>query len=261
MDLELDGKRALVTGASSGIGAAIAERLAREGARVAVHGRDEARTGEVAGRIGGVPAVGDLASAEQADAVARRAIDALGGVDILVNNAGIFDPTAFEETDDASWARHFEVNVMSGVRLSRSLMAAMRDAGWGRIVFVSSESGLNIPGEMVHYGVSKASQIALAGGLAKVLAGTGVTVNSVLPGPTWTEGAAGFVNKIAEQQGKDGAAVRERFVTEHRPTSLTGRFSRPEEIADAVAYLVSPLAGSTTGSSLRVEGGIVNSPF
>lgn len=264
MDMKLDGKVAIVTGSTAGIGRAIAAALAAEGATVVVNGRDPAKVEATArelsaaggGAVHGVAA--GLDSAEGVDALIRGA-EAVGPVDILVNNVGIFEPKPFEEIPDADWQRFFDVNVMSGVRCSRALMGGMRDRGWGRILFISSESGINIPEEMVHYGMTKTAQLAVSRGLAKALAGTGVTVNCLLPGPTWTEGVATFVERMAEQRGTTAEAMKAEFVPMVRPSSLIRRFATPEEVASHAVYLCSPLASATSGAAHRVEGGIVDS--
>ena len=260
MDLQLRGKRALVTGSTAGIGLAIAIDLAREGATVVVNGRTQGRVdaalahirGEVReARVEGVAA--DLGSAAGAQAVTVRTSD----TDILVNNVGIFESVPFEQIDDASWLRLFETNVLSGVRLSRHYFQRMLRQGWGRIIFISSESALQIPSEMIHYGVTKTAQLALARGLAELTAGTQVTVNSVLAGPTRSEGVGAFVEGLARQQRKDAAQVEREFFRHMRPSSLLQRFAEPAEVAHLVAFLASPLASGTNGAALRVDGGVV----
>jgi NAD(P)-dependent dehydrogenase (short-subunit alcohol dehydrogenase family) len=261
MDLELDGKRALVTGSTAGIGAAIAKALAREGARVIVNGRSPADVEKAVATLkaesGGevIGFAGDLGTAQPIEDLVRRHPE----VDILVNNMGIFEPKPFEDIPDADWMRFFEVNVMSGVRLSRAYLPAMRRANWGRIIFISSESGVQIPAEMIHYGVTKTAQIAVARGLAETLAGTGVTVNSVLPGPTKSRGVTDFVAALGT--GASFEAAETEFFRKVRPTSLLKRFETPEEIASFVAYVASPLASGITGAALRVDGGVVKSAF
>jgi NAD(P)-dependent dehydrogenase (short-subunit alcohol dehydrogenase family) len=263
MDLQLKGRLALVSGSTAGIGYAIAEALAREGARVIVNGRTapavdkavaaiKAATG---GEAEGFP--GDLSDAATAEALAARH----PGVEILVNNLGIFEPKPFEEIPDADWLRFFSVNVLSGVRLARLFLPAMKRADWGRIIFISSESGVQIPAEMIHYGVTKTAQIAVARGLAESLAGTGITVNSVLPGPTSSRGVGEFVESLGAAQGKSYAEVEQEFFAHVRPTSLIKRFATPEEVASLVAYVASPLASATTGAALRVDGGVIKSVF
>jgi NAD(P)-dependent dehydrogenase (short-subunit alcohol dehydrogenase family) len=260
MDFGLKGKRALVTGSTAGIGLAIAKALAAEGAHVIVNGRTEARVAhavetlrhEIAGAaVEGV--TGDLGTAQGCEALIAQ----LPEVDILVNNLGIFEPKPFEQIPDEDWLRFFEVNVLSGIRLSRHYMAGMRSRNWGRIVFISSESGLQIPTEMIHYGMTKTAQIAVARGLAETLAGTGVTVNSVLPGPTASEGVGEFVAQLAAGQGVDVATVEREFFSTARPTSLIQRFATTEEVAAMVAYLCSTQASATTGAAMRVDGGVV----
>jgi NAD(P)-dependent dehydrogenase (short-subunit alcohol dehydrogenase family) len=262
MDLQLTGKRALVTGSTSGIGFAIARELAAEGAQVLINGRDAERlkTALVCLRAA-VPAAhteglqADLASAEGC----QQLLDAAGDVDILVNNLGIFEPKPFAQISDADWLRFFEVNVMSGVRLARGQLAGMKQRGWGRIVFISSESGICPPGDMVHYGMSKSAQLSVSRGLAENCTGTGVTVNAVLPGPTRTEGVGAFFAQLAREAGQTLAEAETDFFTHARPTSLLQRFIEPAEVAALVAYVCSPRAAATNGAALRVDGGVVRS--
>jgi NAD(P)-dependent dehydrogenase (short-subunit alcohol dehydrogenase family) len=260
MNLDLHGRLALVTGSTAGIGRAVADGLAAAGAAVIVNGRSQARVDEavraVRAAVPGATVHGvaaDLGTAEGAAAI----VDAHPSVDILVNNVGIFAPVPFEAIPDEAWTAFFETNVMSGVRLSRAYLAGMRERDWGRVVFVSSESALHIPTEMIHYGVTKTAQIALARGLAETLAGTGVTVNSVLPGPTSSEGVGTFVRQMAEQQQIEIAEMERRFFQTARPTSLLRRFITPKEVANMVVYVCSPAASATTGAALRVDGGVV----
>jgi NAD(P)-dependent dehydrogenase (short-subunit alcohol dehydrogenase family) len=263
MNLELNGKLALVTGSTAGIGHAIAAALVREGASVIVNGRtqkavDRAVAEFVAmggGRVEGF--AGDLGTAEAAAAVAKRFPD----VEILVNNLGIFEPKPFEEIPDEDWRRFFDANVLSGVRLARLYLPSMRRRNWGRIIFISSESGLQIPAEMVHYGVTKAAQIAVARGIAESVAGTGITVNSVLPGPTKSRGIVDFVAALPGSEGKSFAKFETEFFEKVRPTSLIKRFATPEEVATMVAYVASPLSSATNGAALRVDGGVVKSAY
>jgi NAD(P)-dependent dehydrogenase (short-subunit alcohol dehydrogenase family) len=260
MDLEIRGRTALVTGSTGGIGYAIAAALAEEGARVIVNGRtgervdravDRLRAAQPAASVSGVAA--DLGSA----AGARAVVSAIDRIDILVNNVGIFEPKAFGDIRDEDWFHIFETNVMSGVRLSRAYLPAMVAQQWGRIVFISSESGLQIPAEMIHYGVTKTAQLALARGLAESVPASGVTVNAVLPGPTRSEGVAGFVDRLARDQRTDPAAVEAEFFRSMRPSSLLKRFATPEEVASMVVYVCSARASATTGAALRVDGGVV----
>ena len=263
MDLKLEGKLALVSGSTAGIGYAIARTLAQEGARVIVNGRTQAAVDNAVDRIrsdtgGSVDGyAGDLSRAEAAEEVVRRH----AGIEILVNNLGIFEPKAFEDISDADWLRFFEANVLSGVRLARLVLPAMKRANWGRIVFISSESAVQIPTEMVHYGMSKTAQLAVSRGLAESVAGTGITVNSVLPGPTKSRGVGDFVQDMARADGKTFEQVESEFFEHVRPTSLIKRFGTPQEVASLVAYVVSPLASATTGAALRVDGGVVKSAF
>ena len=260
MDLGLAGKRAIVTGSTAGIGFATAEVLAREGAHVVLNGRTqkridaalaELRKAVPSAKLEGVAA--DLATAEGCAQLIRSVPDA----DVLVNNMGIFEPKAFEEISDADWLRFFEANVLSGVRLSRHYIKGMRARNFGRVVFVSSESGVQIPTEMIHYGVTKTAQIAVARGLAETLFGTNVTVNSVLPGPTSSEGVAGFVAQLAASQGKDLATVEREFFQQARPSSVIQRFATTEEVASMIAYVCSTAASATTGAAVRVDGGVI----
>jgi NAD(P)-dependent dehydrogenase (short-subunit alcohol dehydrogenase family) len=260
MDLQLVGKRAVVSGSTAGIGYAIAAALAREGAVVVINGRTPSRVDQAVRRIraehAGATVEGvacDLGSRAGAD----KLFDAVPDADILVNSLGIFEPKSFADIPDEDWLRFFEVNVLSGVRLSRHYLPGMVARNWGRVVFISSESAVQIPVEMIHYGVTKTAQVALARGLAESVAGTGVTVNSVLPGPTASEGVSTFVADMARARGVDAATVEREFFQTVRPSSLIKRFADPDEVAAMVAYVCSGLAAATTGAALRVDGGVV----
>ncbi len=263
MDLQLKGKLALVSGSTAGIGFAIAEALAHEGARVILNGRTQSAVDEAIRRItprnDGVVLgfAGDLTDARAAEDCATRYPD----VEILINNLGIFEAKPFEEISDADWVRFFEANVLSGVRLARLYLPAMRRADWGRIIFISSESAVQIPAEMIHYGMTKTAQLAVSRGLAETVAGTGITVNSVLPGPTKSRGVGEFVESMAKAGGKSFEAVETEFFETVRPTSLIKRFASPAEVAALVAFVASPLASATTGAALRVDGGVIKSAF
>ena len=263
MDLQLKSKTALVTGSTAGIGNAIATSLAREGASVIVSGRQANAVADAVDEIKNSTGsqvsgfAGDLSEA----AVAEQLFAQHPTVDILVNNLGIFEVRAFEEIRDEDWRRFFDVNVLSGARLSRLYLPGMRQRNWGRIIFISSESGLQIPSEMIHYGMTKAAQIAVARGLAETTAGTGITVNSVLPGPTRSRGVGDFVTSMAKQSGKSAQAVEKDFFKTARPTSLLQRFATPEEVAALVTYVASPVSAATNGAALRVDGGVVKSAF
>jgi len=262
MNYHLDHKLCLVTGSTAGIGFAIAEALAGEGAKVIINGRTDDRVAEAINKIHAKHPkakleafAGDLSKAEEVDEVYER----FPVVDVLVNNLGMYEPKVFEKITDDDWHAIIETNFFSGVRLSRAYLPIMLNHNWGRIIFISSESAVQIPKEMIHYGVTKTMQIALARGLAETTAGTGVTVNSVLPGPTRSEGVEGFVKNMAKEQGKSAAQVEKEFFTNVRPSSLIQRFATNEEVANLVAYVASPLSSATNGAALRVDGGVVKS--
>jgi len=260
MDLQLKGKRALVTGSTAGIGFAIASALAAEGVIVIVNGRTKKRVDDALAKLRSSGAevhglTADLGTAEGT----RQAVATFPDVDILVNNLGIFEPKAFEQIPDEDWLRFFEVNVLSGVRLSRHHLPRMKQRNWGRIIFISSESGLQIPAEMVHYGMTKTAQLAVARGIAETTAGTGVTVNSVLPGPTASEGVNDFVTSLAASRNLTRAQQEKEFFETGRPSSLLKRFETPEEIASVVAFVASPLASALNGTAVRADGGVVRS--
>lgn len=265
MDLGITGKRALVTGSTAGIGHAIAERLAVEGAHVIVNGRTEKRVNEALERIRKTSPKAqveglalDLSTAEGA----AHAVKRLPDLDIVVNNLGIFEAKEFAAIEDSAWTHIFEANVMSGVRLARHYLPKMLKANSnGRIVFISSESGVQIPTEMIHYGVTKAAQIALARGLADLTVGSTVTVNSILVGPTKSEGVEAFVSQLAKQNSVTPEQFETDFFKTARPTSLLKRFITPEEVANAIAFVVSPLAAAVNGSPMRVDGGVLKSAF
>lgn len=256
MNLQLEGKTALVTGSTAGIGLAIADALTREGASVIVNGRTSARVEAAKSKIGAAHAfAADLGTAEGAENLIAKFAE----VDILVNNLGIFEPKRFENITDEDWRKFFEVNVLSGVRLSRHFISGMKQRNWGRIVFISSESAVQIPVEMIHYGFTKTAQLAISRGLAETTAGTAVTVNAVLPGPTASEGVTEFVGQMAKSSGRDAATVETEFFQNVRPSSLLKRFATPAEVAALVAFVCSPLAAAINGAALRVDGGVVRS--
>jgi len=259
MDLQLSGKTAFVSGSTGGIGYAIADVLAAEGARVIVNGRGEQRVADAVDRLRGAHPAGDSSgiAADVADpAAVADLIDRVGEVDVLINNVGLFGLGAFESIDDAHWQHYLDVNVMSGVRLSRALLPGMLDRGWGRIVFISSESGVSVPADMVHYGVTKAAVLALGNGLAKRTRGTAVTVNTVLGGPTYSDGVASAIEQIAHSQGAPPDAVKDAVIAQNA-TTLLERFIEPAEIASLVAYVASPLSSAINGAALRADGGVL----
>ncbi|MBO9542909.1 SDR family oxidoreductase [Caulobacter sp.] len=255
MDLKLNDKTALVTGATGGIGLAIATALANEGATVFVTGRTQDKLDQAVKAIGG-KAKGVLADAATADGAAAI-LKAVPSVDILVNNLGIYEMKAFADIPDEDWFKLFDVNVMSGVRLSRGYFPGMLERNWGRVIFISSESGLATPAEMVHYGMTKSAQLAVARGMAQATKGTGVTVNSVLPGPTRAEAIADFLKSVSTNPDGTLAEHEAEFFEKHRSASLLQRMIEPEEIGSLVAYVASPLSSATNGASLKVEGGLV----
>jgi NAD(P)-dependent dehydrogenase (short-subunit alcohol dehydrogenase family) len=264
MDLKINGKTAVVSGSTAGIGFAIAAALAAEGAKVIVNGRTEARVSAAIkgirqrvknADVRGIPA--DLGTSRGVETFLQQAPEA----DILVNNLGIFEVKSFLDIPDSDWLRFFEVNVLSGVRLSRHYLPGMLKKNWGRIIFISSESAQHVPAEMVHYGMTKTAQVAIARGIAESVAGTGVTVNSVLAGPTASEGASEFVESMARQQGVTKAEIEKQFFASARPTSLLKRFETPEEVAAVVAFIAGAPAISINGAAVRAEGGVVRSIF
>lgn len=261
MEYKLEGKLAFVTGSTKGIGKATAMLLLREGAEVIIHGRTQE---SVDGARKDLPTArgvyGDLADKAAVDRIIGEVKDT-GIVDILVNNAGIFEAKPFVDIADGDWLRFFEVNVMSGVRFARAFLPEMLLKGWGRIIFVSSESAINIPEEMIHYGMTKTAQLGVSRGLAELTRGTGVTVNAVLPGPTAPEGVSSFMKSMAKSRGQDVKAAEEEFFKTVRPTSLLQRFEDPAEIAQTIVFVASPLSSAINGAALRADGGVVKSVF
>lgn len=264
MDTHLKGKVALVTGSTVGIGFEIARQLLQEGATVWINGRTPERVASSVklllkavpnAKVHGV--VADFSKKEEVDEIRSK----IPNVDILINNVGIFEPKDFVEIPDEDWLRFFEVNLLSGVRLSRFYLPQMLKQNWGRILFISSESGIQIPEEMIHYGVTKSAQISLARGLAELTKGTNVTVNSVLPGPTRSDGVGGFLENLASNKKVSVDVIEKEFFKTARPTSLLQRFASVEEVANLVTYLSSPLSSGTNGAALRVDGGVVKSAF
>ncbi len=261
MNLQLDNKLSLVTGSTAGIGYAIAQALGAEGSKVIINGRTQEAVDKaiaklqrsVSGEIVGF--AGDLSTAEAADELAQQ----YPNVEILINNLGIFEMLEFEDITDDDWRRFFEVNVLGAVRLSRLYLPNMKAQDWGRIIFISSESAIHIPVEMIHYGMTKTAQLAISRGLAESVAGTGITVNSVLPGPTRSRGVVDLVEGISKEQGISVEDVEKGFIKDMRPSSLIKRFAEPSEVASMVAYIASPLASATTGAALRADGGAVKS--
>jgi len=260
MDLQLKNKKTLVTGSTAGIGYAIAKQLAKENAQVYVNGRTNERVEaaikklkEETGNQNIHGLIADFSNSKEID----NLIQQLPEVDILVNNVGIFEPKAFRDITDAEWMKFFEVNVLSGVRLARAYFDKMIAKNWGRIIFISSESAIQIPDEMIHYGMTKTAQIAVSRGLAELTKGTGVTVNTVLPGPTFSEGAGDFIEKLAKDQNKSIQDIEKEFFQYMRPTSLLQRFTSTDEVANMVAYIASPLSSATNGAALRADGGVV----
>jgi NAD(P)-dependent dehydrogenase (short-subunit alcohol dehydrogenase family) len=262
MNLELTDKTALVSGSTKGIGFAIASQLAAEGARVTVNGRSDSSVNSALEQIRKIAPeakvegfAGDLATAAATEELRKL----LPAVDILVNNLGIFEPKPFDEIPDEDWRRFFEVNVLSGVRLSRAYLPGMKERKWGRIVFISSESAVNTPAEMIHYGMTKTAQLAVSRGLAQNCGGTGITVNAILPGPTHSAGVEEFVKQLGG--GQSFEAFEKEFFKSVRPSSLLKRFETPDEVARLVTFVCSPIASAITGAALRIDGGVVSSCF
>src|SRR5580693_6030639 len=260
MDLQLAGKKALVTGSTAGIGFATANAFAAEGASIVVNGRTQQRVDAAIAKIRKAHPKADVSGVASDVSNApgcAKLTQALPTVEILVNNMGIFKPKPFEQIPDEDWFRFFEANVMSGVRLSRHYLAGMREKNWGRILFVSSESAVQIPAEMIHYGMTKTAQVAVARGISETVAGTGITVNSVLAGPTRSEGVETFISQMGAQKGSDSTAFEKEFFKNIRPSSLLQRFASTNEVANMIVYLSSPLASATNGAAVRVDGGVV----
>jgi NAD(P)-dependent dehydrogenase (short-subunit alcohol dehydrogenase family) len=261
MLIDLAGRTAIVTGSTGGIGFGIARQLALSGASVVLNGRTAAKVESAVAKLTdagqGLNVRGVAADVATADGCARLT-EAVAAADILINNAGIFQPIDFFESTDELWDQHWQVNVMSGVRLARAYLPGMEKAGWGRVIFIASESAFNIPVEMIHYGVSKTADVAVARGLAKRMAGTGVTVNSVLPGPTLSDGVADMLKEAQQGSGKPIEEVAAEFVRQHRSSSILQRAASVDEVANLVTYLASPLASATTGAAVRVDGGVID---
>ena len=262
MDLQLKDKIVFISGSTAGIGFAIAQRFLQEGAQVIINGRTKESVGKAVDELKSLVVnsnvFGISADFSKADEV-NKLISELPEVDILINNAGIFEPKPFTQIPDEDWFRFFEINVMSGIRLSRQYFPKMIEKNWGRIIFISSESGVFIPAEMIHYGMTKTAQIAVSRGLAELTQGTNVTVNSILPGPTKSKGVGGFLEDLSKSSSKTINEVEEDFFKNMRPTSLLQRFASVEEIANTTVYFSSPLASATNGASIRVEGGLIRS--
>ncbi|MGG4661905.1 SDR family NAD(P)-dependent oxidoreductase [Providencia vermicola] len=261
MNIDLTGKRALISASTAGIGFAIAKGLASSGAEVLINGRNKKSVDDAVSRLQKElpstkvsPAVADVSHPEGLNLL----LSEIKEVDILVNNAGIYGAEDFYTTDDATWDNYWQTNVMSAVRLSRALLPSMVEKGWGRVVFISSESARNIPADMIHYGVTKTAMLSLSRGLAKYVAGTGVTVNSVLPGPTLSDGFANLMEDEAARTGKSIEALANEFVVAHRPSSVIQRAASVEEVANMVVYICSKQASATSGAALRVDGGVID---
>ncbi len=264
MDLQLTGKRALVTGSTLGIGFATAMALAREGAFVILNGHSQPHMDEAIKKIRDTDPMVDIkgvtADLSGADGVSKL-INEVSRLDILVNNMGIYNPKPFEDISDDEWFQIFETNVMSGVRLTRHYLPGMKERNWGRIIFISSESGMSIPPDLIHYGVTKAAYLTMSRGLAEDMSDTGVTVNTVLPGPTHTEGISEYIRKLADEKHISRDRLEKEFFQIARPHSSIKRFLEPEEVASLILYICSPLSSATNGASLRVDGGLVGSGF
>jgi NAD(P)-dependent dehydrogenase (short-subunit alcohol dehydrogenase family) len=264
MDLKLKDKTAFISGSTAGIGLATAKRFLAEGARVVINGRTQQAVDKIVSELASSYAhaqVSGMAADFSKPEEVKALIAALPEIDILINNVAIFEPKAFADIPDEDWWRFFEVNVMSGIRLSRHLFPKMIAKNWGRIIFISSESAVFIPGEMVHYGMTKTAQVAVSRGLAELTKGTGVTVNSILPGPTRSRGIGGFLDDLSKSRQQSKQETEDDFFKNVRPTSLLQRFATVEEIADTVVYFSSPLAAATNGAAIHVDGGVIRSVF
>jgi NAD(P)-dependent dehydrogenase (short-subunit alcohol dehydrogenase family) len=264
MDLHIKDKKAFVSGSTAGIGYGIAKRLLMEGARVIINGRTQAgvdkAVAELKAETGNAQASGLVADFSKAEEV-NRLIAQLPEIDILINNAGIFEPKAFEDIPDEDWYRFFEINVMSGIRLSRHVFPRMLAKNWGRVIFISSESSIAIPSEMIHYGMTKTAQLAISRGMAELTRGTGVTVNSILPGPTKSRGIVGFLDDLSKTADTTTDEVEKDFFKNIRPNSILQRFASVEEVADTTVYYCSPLAAATNGAAIHVEGGLIKTIY
>ncbi|WP_018617020.1 SDR family NAD(P)-dependent oxidoreductase [Segetibacter koreensis] len=260
MDLQLKGKTVFISGSTQGIGFATAKKLLQEEATVVINGRSQQRVDkavdELKQQVPGANVIGIAADFSKVEEV-QNIVKQLPSVDILINNVSIFEPRSFVEISDEEWLRFYEINVLSGIRLSRHYFPKMIQNNWGRIIFISSESAINIPEEMIHYGMTKTAQLAVARGLAELTKGTNVTVNSVLPGPTKSEGVADFIDNLAKHQNKTSKEMEIDFFKTARPTSIIQRFASPEEIANMIVYISSPLSSATNGSAIRVDGGVL----
>lgn len=264
MDLKIKDKTAFISGSTAGIGYAIATRLANEGATVIINGRTQEAVNKAVAELKSEtnnPNISGVAADFYKVDEINNLINQLPHIDILINNAGIFEPKPFAEIPDEDWFRFFDMNVMSGIRLSRALFPKMLDKNWGRVIFISSESAVSIPSEMIHYGMTKTAQLAVSSGMAELTKGTGVTVNSILPGPTKSRGVGVFIEDMAKAGNITPQEAEKNFFVDIRPASIIQRFASVEEIADTVAYYVSPLASATNGAAIRVEGGILKSIF
>lgn len=264
MDLKIKDKKAFVSGSTAGIGYAIAKRLLMEGAQVIINGRTQAgvdqAVAELKSSTGNMQVSGITADFSKAEEV-NRLVAQLPDIDILINNAGIFEPKAFEDIPDEDWYRLFEINVMSGIRLSRHVFPRMLAKNWGRVIFISSESAIAVPSEMIHYGMTKTAQLSISRGMAELTRGTGVTVNSILPGPTKSRGIVGFIDDLSKTADTTTDQVETDFFKNMRPNSILQRFASVEEVADTTVYYCSPLAAATNGAAIHVEGGLIKTIY